>query len=40
MLDVARRQAQAPDPALVYRRIGGLPTAATATAGDAKGDLA
>ena len=24
MLDVARRQAQAPDPALVYRRIGGL----------------
>jgi pyrroloquinoline quinone biosynthesis protein E len=38
LLDVARRQAQAPDPALIYRRIGGAP--APVMAGDAKGDLA
>jgi len=36
LLDVARRQAAAPDPALVYRRIGGAP----ATLSEAKGELA
>ena len=44
LLDVARRQAQAPDPALVYRRIGGVPAAAGAAhavaVGEAKGELA
>jgi PqqA peptide cyclase len=39
LLDVARRQAEAPDPALVYRRIGGAP-AAPVTVGEAKGELA
>ncbi|HKW55570.1 MAG TPA: pyrroloquinoline quinone biosynthesis protein PqqE [Stellaceae bacterium] len=36
MLDVARRQAEARDPALVYRRIGGAPAAVS----EAKGELA
>ncbi|HET7594077.1 MAG TPA: SPASM domain-containing protein, partial [Stellaceae bacterium] len=38
LLDVARRQAAAPNPALVYRRIGGAPV--TAAVGEAKGELA
>jgi len=38
LLDVARRQAQAPDPALVYRRIGGMPAAVAV--GEAKGERA
>jgi PqqA peptide cyclase len=38
LLDVALRQAQAPDPTLVYRRIGGVPAALAA--GEAKGELA
>ncbi len=44
LLDVARRQAQAPDPALVYRRIGGVPAARAAAeavaVGAAKGEPA
>ncbi|HWG80542.1 MAG TPA: pyrroloquinoline quinone biosynthesis protein PqqE [Stellaceae bacterium] len=40
LLDVARRQAEAPDPALVYRRIGGAPAAPVAALGEAKGELA
>jgi PqqA peptide cyclase len=40
LLDVARRQAEAPDPALVYRRIGGAPAAPVAALGETKGELA
>ena len=40
LLDVARRRAEAPDSALVYRRIGGAPAAPVAALGDAKGELA
>jgi pyrroloquinoline quinone biosynthesis protein E len=40
LLDVARRQAEAPDPALVYRRIGGAPAAPVAALDEAKGELA
>jgi len=42
LLDVARRQAQAPDPALVYRRIGGVPAAGAVpvAVGEAKGERA
>ncbi|HJT08892.1 MAG TPA: pyrroloquinoline quinone biosynthesis protein PqqE [Stellaceae bacterium] len=40
LLDVARRQAEAPDPALVYRRIGGGPAAPMPTLSVTKGELA
>jgi pyrroloquinoline quinone biosynthesis protein E len=40
LLDVARRQAEAPDPGLVYRRIGGAPAAPVAVLDEAKGELA
>ena len=42
LLDVAQRQAQAPSPALVYRRIGGVPAAGAVpvAVGEAKGERA
>lgn len=40
LLDVARRQAQAPSPDLVYRRIGGMPAPVVAGALEAKGEPA